>query len=154
MSKKKILAAVIAAVLVLGMAGAVWAATTAGPAAAGRTAAQTKLTEAQRKEMIGLEKQTLEIRKQIIKKQVEFKLLTPAQGKAAEANLDVMAERMDNWDGTWPGPGMGMGFGGGRGRGGFGPGGGPLGGRGGWGGQGKAGTCPYCGATANNQPAQ
>jgi len=152
MSKKKVLAAVIAAVLVLGIAGAVWAAATTGPAAG--SAARTKLSEAQRKEMIGLQKQALEVRKQIVKKQVDFKLLTPAQGKAAEANLDVMAERMDNWDGTWPGPGMGMGIGRGRGRGGFGPGGGPMGGRGGWGGQGKAGTCPYYGATGNSQPAQ
>ena len=116
---KKTLAVIAAAILVLGIAGAVWAATTTAPAG---SAARTKLSEAQRKEMIGLQKQMLEVRKQIVKKQVEYKLLTSAQGKAAEANLDVMAERMDNWDGTWPGPGMGMGFRGGRGRGGFGPG--------------------------------
>ncbi len=152
MFKKKVLAGIIATVLVLGIAGAVWAATTTAPQAG--SAARTKLTEAQRKEMIGLQKQIFEIRKQIVKKQVEFKLLTPAQGKAAEANLDVMAERMDNWDGTWPAPGMGMGFGGKRGRGGFGPGGGPMGGRGGWGGKGQPGTCPYCGAALNNQPAK
>lgn len=143
MSKKRILAIIIASVLVLGIAGAVWAAATTAPSTG--TAARTKLTEAQRKEIIGLQKQILEVQKQIVKKQVEYKLLTPAQGKAAEANLDVMAERMDNWDGTMPGPGlgMGMGFRGGRGRMGR-----------GWGGQGQPGTCPYFGATNNSQTTQ
>lgn len=126
--KKRILMAAAAAVLVPVLAGAVWAASTQTP---------PKLTEAQQKELIGLQKQILEIRKQIIRKQVEFKLLTPVEGKAMEANLEVMAERMENWDGT--GPGMGFGPRGGRGRGGFG------GGRMAW-------KCPYYRAVSNGQP--
>lgn len=128
---KRILALIAGAVLVLGLTGAVWAATT-----------KTTLTDAQRNELIGLRKQILAIQKQIIKKQVEFKQLTAAQGKAMEANLDLMAERMENWDGTGPGFGMGIrmgrGFGmrGIRGLGGFG------------GGRGAGWTCPNCGATA------
>lgn len=130
--KKRLLAVIAGALLVLGLTGAVWAATTTTPKTA------TALTDAQRKEMVGLQKQILEIRKQIIKKQVEFKLLTPAEGKAMEANLDVMAERMDNWDGTGPAMGRGFGRGGGRGPGGFG------------GGRGMAGRCPNCGTGANS----
>lgn len=129
-SKRGILMAAAAAVLVPVLAGAVWAASTQTP---------PKLTEAQQKELIGLQKQILEIRKQILRKKVEFKLLTPAEGKAMEANLEVMAERMENWDGTGPGPGMGFGPRGGRGRGGFG------GGRMAW-------KCPYCRAVLNGQP--
>ena len=101
---RKVLAVIGAALLVFVAAGVVYAAA---------------LTPQQQDELNDLHQQLAAIRKQIVQKKVEFKLLTPEQGKTLEERIDRWTERAADCDGACPcrGNGRGMGRRGGYGLG-------------------------------------
>ncbi|GAW31308.1 hypothetical protein JDF658_10730 [Carboxydocella sp. JDF658] len=90
------------------------------------------ITDAQKKEILDLQKQIVELRKKMIDKYVEAGQLTPEQGKLMKDRMDQM-EKYREQNGILPGPGMMQGGGcGGFGFGANGGFGGPMM-RGGWG---------------------
>lgn len=92
---KKVLALIAGTLLVFALGGVVYAAATAN------------LTQTQKQELTDLHSQMLKLRKQMVQKQVEFGLLTKAQG---DAIIERMETRAKNYD-----PSALPGFGGGCG---------------------------------------